>query len=56
MGMNPAVADLMLEMYGAMREGKVVPEGKPRATPTSFARFAAEVYRPAFQKAAAASA
>ncbi len=56
MGMNPAVADLMLEMYEATRKGKVAPEGKPRRTPTTFARFARDVYRPAFRQAAAASA
>jgi uncharacterized protein YbjT (DUF2867 family) len=56
MGMNPAVADLMLEMYEATRQGKVAPEGQPRQTPTTFARFARDVYRPAFRQASSASA
>jgi uncharacterized protein YbjT (DUF2867 family) len=52
MGMSEGVADLMLEMYGAMRAGRIAPVGKPEVTATTFAQFAKEVYLPLFLKSA----
>jgi uncharacterized protein YbjT (DUF2867 family) len=54
MGMSDSVADVMLEMYGAMRERKIVPVETPKVTATTFDQFAQEIYHPAFAGAAEA--
>ena len=54
MGMSVGVADLMLEMYGSMREKKVLPTGDARITSMTFAQFAADIFQPALAKAAEA--
>lgn len=53
-GMPDFVVALYAEMFTAMREGRIVPE-QPRSpettTPTGLRRFAAEVLKPAVEKA-----
>jgi uncharacterized protein YbjT (DUF2867 family) len=56
MGMSENVADLMLEMYAAFRQNRVAPEGQPRITTTTLEQWAAEVFRPAYQQVAQATA
>jgi uncharacterized protein YbjT (DUF2867 family) len=56
MGMSPSMADLLLEMAGALNSGYMValePRSERNSTPTSIETFVAEVFVPRFQGKAA---
>ena len=49
MGMPPATAALMVEMYRGMNEGIVVPQTPAQRTTTTLEEFATQVFAPAFR-------
>ncbi len=58
MGMSEAMANLLLEMAGALNAGKMralEPRTSQNTTPTNFETFVAETFVPAYQHAAAAA-
>jgi uncharacterized protein YbjT (DUF2867 family) len=52
MGMTRNAAELMVQMYDSIRDGKMRFERRPQRTDTSFERFAREVFRPRYAMAA----
>lgn len=49
MGVHENTAELFLELYAGMREGKLSPETPPKTGTTTLGAFANEVFRPTFE-------